>query len=68
MEALSKPIKFLPWQITKIKDKFGNEKINIRYYRQSAKGMDFTQSQNIYCKPADFENFKIKLRARKKKQ
>lgn len=70
MEALSKPLKIENWQITKIRDKLGLVKINIRlYYKQKNGLLNYQASQNIYAFPEEWDLLKRHIRgARRRKE
>jgi len=69
-KIIGKPWKSLPWQITKIIDKFGNKKIQIKYYsvKQGKEGgWNFSKSQIIYAKIKDWDELKREIKKGKKK-
>jgi len=67
MEILSKPVKFGRMQVTKILDKFGKEKIEVKYFsRGKGRSLNFHRFQVIYFELNDWKNFKAELRKRKR--
>lgn len=62
---IGKPWRSLPWQITTCLDKFGNKRIQIKYYRQRKEGgWDFFKQQIIYAKPKDWKELKKKIKGK----
>jgi len=66
---LGKPWKNLPWQITKMIDKFGNKKIQIKYYAgKKGGGWNFNKYQAIYTKIKDWDELKSLIKKSKKRR
>lgn len=56
----------MPWQITKIIDNFGVEKIEIKYFKVHKKrGYDFHNYQVIYAKIKDWRDLISELKKAK---
>ena len=61
MEIIGKPWKRLPWQMQKVIDNFGLDKIQIKYINRTKDGgWNFSKFQVIYCTPKDWRFFNKK--------
>lgn len=67
MEILTKPYKFGSWQITKIIDKFGKEKIELKYFSKNKQGgLNWNHYQVLYIKLKDWKEFKSAIKQGKR--
>lgn len=63
MEIISKPIKFDRWQVTKIIDNFGKEKIEIKYFsKNKTGGLNWNKYQVIYATIPSWKELKKKIK------
>ena len=66
-KVISKQFKVGCWQITRIIDNFGVEKIQVRCYKRIPSGyLDFKKYQEIYAHPKDWDELKKAIRKTKK--
>jgi hypothetical protein len=63
-QILSEPYRFGPWQVTEVIDKFGQRKIQLRYFKKDKKGNPVfsKRCQQIYAEPKDWEKFKREIK------
>lgn len=66
MQTIGKPYKFGSFQIQKIIDNYGEEKIQIKYFSKNRNGnLNFSKFQAIYVLVRDWDNFKTEIKRTK---
>jgi hypothetical protein len=66
MEIIGKPIKFGLFQVQRIIDNFGIEKIQLKYFHRTKVGITFNKFQVLYIKMQDWKELKKMIRKKGK--
>lgn len=62
MQIIGEPYKFEAWQLQKIIDNYGEEKIQIKLFKKKkGGGLDFFKFQTIYVKEDDWNDMKKEI-------